>query len=67
LETLGLGILGKAALWRTLALLAENDARLTDLDFQELIARAEAQHAQVEEGRLLVARTAFSRGSGAQT
>jgi hypothetical protein len=61
LETLALGILGKRALWRALALLAETDERLRDLDFHELIARAEAQHAKVEENRLFVARTAFAR------
>jgi hypothetical protein len=60
LETLALGILGKLALWRALALLAENDERLSGLDFRKLIARAEAQHEKIEESRLLVARTAFS-------
>jgi hypothetical protein len=61
LETLALGILGKLALWRALAILAEKDDRLRDLDFRELIARAEAQHAKIEENRLLVARTALAR------
>jgi hypothetical protein len=52
LETLALGILGKLALWRALATLAEKDDRLRDLDFRELIARAEAQHAMIEGNRV---------------
>jgi hypothetical protein len=64
IETLALGILGKLALWRALAILAEKDDRLRDVDFRELIARAEAQYATVEENRLLLARTALAPQSG---
>jgi len=59
LETLSLGILGKRALWRALLAIADADGRIGDVDPERLIARAEAQHAQVEEMRLQVARTAL--------
>lgn len=61
LEALALGILGKLALWRALAVTAAVDARLGGMDFDPLAARAQAQHAQVEERRLEAARTALSR------
>lgn len=56
LETMGLGIQGKIALWRTLALIAPEDERLRETDFERLIARAESQFARLEERRLDVAR-----------
>jgi hypothetical protein len=59
LEALGLGILGKRALWRALAAVAEGDGRLRGVDFHHLAARAHAQHAQVEERRLEAAPTAL--------
>lgn len=55
LESLALGILGKLALWRVLAVVACNDDRLRGVDFQMLIARAQQQHSQVEESRLALA------------
>ncbi len=60
LETLALGILGKLALWRALKVIAESDDRVSGVDLEQLIARAQAQHARVEENRLLVARSTFS-------
>jgi hypothetical protein len=57
LEALALGILGKLALWRALATIV--DVRMRGVDFDQLGARAQAQHAQVEELRLQAARTAF--------
>jgi hypothetical protein len=57
LEVLALGILGKLALWRALAVIAAADTRLRGVDFDHLVARAQAQHAQVEEQRLEAART----------
>jgi hypothetical protein len=60
LEFLSLGVLGKLALWRALAVIAETDTRLYGLDFDRLSARAQEQHAQVENRRLEAARTAFS-------
>jgi hypothetical protein len=62
LETLALGILGKLALWRALTLIADIDDRLSDLNLPELIRRAEAQHAAVEEHRLLLAPAALTAG-----
>jgi hypothetical protein len=56
LEALALGILGKLALWRALAVSAAADARLRGVDFDHLAARAQAQHARVEERRLEAAR-----------
>jgi hypothetical protein len=55
LEFLTLGILGKRALWRSLALLAPHDPRLAGVDFEQLIKRAEIQHARTEEKRLAIA------------
>jgi hypothetical protein len=57
LEFLGLGIHGKSAMWRALAAAAPGDPRLRGTDYDRLIARAEAQHARVEEHRLEAART----------
>ena len=58
-ESVALGILGKLALWRTLAVLAHNDDRLRGFDFETLIARAQQQHSQVEECRLALAGQVF--------
>jgi hypothetical protein len=59
LEFLELGIHGKWALWRALAAAAPADARLQNMDFEHLAARAETQHAHVETHRLELARTVF--------
>lgn len=59
LETLALGIGGKLALWRTLATIADADARVRGMDFEQLAVRAEEQQARVEVLRLQVARAAF--------
>src|SRR4051794_6172184 len=57
LEALSLGILGKRALWR--ALEVSSPSGLHDFDFKQLVARAETQHAQVEEYRLKYAMSAL--------
>ncbi len=57
LETLALGILGKLSLWEALAVVADTEDRVRDVNFEELIARAHEQHARVEENRLRYART----------
>jgi hypothetical protein len=57
LEALALGILGKLALWRALAVIASVDVRLGGVDFDHLAAGAQAQHAQAEERRFEAART----------
>jgi hypothetical protein len=51
-----LGTFGKIALWHTLIVAAETDERLRDVDFQQLVTRAQTQHARTEENRLLLAR-----------
>jgi hypothetical protein len=62
LEFLVIGIHGKRALWRAIALVASFDSRLEGIDFTDLIARAENQHQRVEEQRLDYARSVFRRG-----
>jgi hypothetical protein len=59
LEALALGIWGKRALWRALAVLSTSDSRLQGLDLDRLITRAESQHARVEEFRLRTAPNAL--------
>jgi hypothetical protein len=59
LEFLELGIHGKWALWRALAVAAETEPRLQGTDFERLIDRAAAQQAQVEQRRIALARTIF--------
>ena len=60
LEILSLGILGKQALWRVLAQIAETDSRVGETDFKRLGERAYFQYRTVEAYRLRAARTAFS-------
>jgi len=60
LEFLALGIQGKLSLWHALQVAAVLDGRLRSLDFNTLIARAESQHARVEERRLALAPTALA-------
>jgi hypothetical protein len=59
LEFLSLGIRGKLALWSALRVAAMADARLHGVDFEQLAARAEQQHATVETRRLEFAHTVF--------
>lgn len=64
LESVALGILGKLALWHTLADIAARDSRLASVDYDRLIARAKAQHAEVEEQRLRYARLVLGTADG---
>src|ERR671917_2034944 len=48
LETVSLGIAGKAALWHALAAAAEEAPELSGLDYARLVSRAEAQRQVVE-------------------
>lgn len=41
--------------------IVESDDRVRGVDLEQLIARAQAQYARVEENRLLVARSTFPR------
>jgi hypothetical protein len=57
LEGLGLGVHGKASLWRALTLI--DDPRLEPFDFSALEQRAERQRDGLEKHRLEAARIAF--------
>jgi hypothetical protein len=52
LESLTLGVAGKACLWRALKEVASQYPPLASTDLDELIERAEAQHATLERERL---------------
>ena len=60
LEGLALGILGKLALWRALAVAGGIHA-LRGVDLGELQRRAETQHARIESRRLDRARALFAQ------
>jgi hypothetical protein len=62
LETLALGIQGKAALWRALGAVAAESPRLSSFQFSSLEARARAQYDQLEQVRLSAARAALGGG-----
>jgi hypothetical protein len=59
LEFLGLGVLGKLALWQALGAVSAQDDRLAGMDFNRLAARAREQHARVEAKRLEAAKMAL--------
>jgi hypothetical protein len=59
LELLALGVTGKLALWRSLELLAPEEARLHAEQLTELIARAERQLEEIETCRRRAASDAF--------
>lgn len=61
LEAMSLGVLGKRALWRALAVAARTDRRLAGVDFEALAASAERQHALLEDERLRAAAIALAR------
>ena len=67
LEFLVIGIHGKRALWRALAAVAPFDSRVQGIDFAELIHRAEDQHQEVEEQRLICAQSVFRVATMATT
>jgi hypothetical protein len=60
LEALALGIQGKLALWEAMTAIANGDVRLAGVDFNQLIERAQLQHAVAEDLRLQAAREAFA-------
>jgi hypothetical protein len=59
LETLGLGIQGKLALWRALAATGDRLPQIANLDFASLQRRAAQQYDRVEAQRIQVARVAL--------
>jgi hypothetical protein len=60
LEVLALGVEGKRALWRALARVAADDARLAGVDLAALGRRADAQRRLLDGERLRAAELAFS-------
>lgn len=52
LEFLALGVLGKKQLWRALRELPKSHFEMNSINFDELIARADAQYALIETRRL---------------
>ena len=52
LETLALGVEGKASLWRTLRAVSGEYPELASVDLTGLIHRAEAQRSTLEDERL---------------
>jgi hypothetical protein len=65
LEFLIMGIEGKKQLWATLSDLAALSSRLPDVDFAQLIARAEAQRGALEPYRERFGRKAFASSHAA--
>lgn len=55
LETLYLGVEGKACLWRALRILAPHYDALADTNFDTLIKRAESQKSRLEQERIAAA------------
>jgi len=59
LESMLMGIEGKAALWRTLKELAKTEPRLDGIDLDELVSRAGRQQTDVERHRVALLSSAF--------
>jgi hypothetical protein len=59
LEMLSLGITGKRSLWKALQVVAKEDIRLREYDFETLLQRAEDQFQTVERERLRLAPQVF--------
>jgi hypothetical protein len=69
LEGLALGVTGKLALWKALRLVAETQTVLDADELDRLVERAEQQQRELEEHRLVAARTALGAeptGAGAE-
>jgi len=59
IETLALGVEGKASLWRALQRVADRSPSLQATDLDALLARAEDQRAQLERERIAAAARAL--------
>ncbi len=59
LERLALGVLRKASLWGTLQRLAGCEPRLGHIPYERLLARANAQHNEIERRRVALAAPAL--------
>lgn len=62
LESLTLGVEGKASLWKALKEVAGDHLPLAEIDLDGLIDRATEQHAALERERLSAARHVLGRG-----
>jgi hypothetical protein len=60
LETLTLGVEGKASLWRALIAVADRYEQLRATDLQTLLARAESQHDTLEGERVAAAKRSLN-------
>jgi hypothetical protein len=60
LESLALGVQGKAALWRALREVRDQHPALAGVDLDELLARADRQYETLERERLAAGRRALS-------
>jgi hypothetical protein len=65
-ETIGLGILGKRALWEALQVRQRTDTRVAGLDYSLLIARAEQQFQKANQHRLEMVDVALSPQNGSR-
>ena len=63
LEVLALGVTGKGAMWRALARICADDARLTGVDLEALVRRADRQRGLIERERLRAAEIALGAPS----
>jgi hypothetical protein len=63
LESLALGVQGKASLWRALKEVADQYPPLQSTNLDDLIGRAEAQYATIERERLAAGRRALGSQS----
>ncbi|MFE2867299.1 MULTISPECIES: hypothetical protein [unclassified Embleya] len=61
LETMRMGVEGKAMCWRSLRAVADGDRRLSAQELDELLVRAEAQSDRLEDTRTRIAEATFSR------
>ncbi|MDI2128297.1 hypothetical protein [Yinghuangia seranimata] len=64
LETMRMGVEGKASMWRGLRALADDDHRLSAEELGELVERAEAQSKRLEEIRVGIMGATFGPGGG---
>ncbi len=62
LEALYLGINGKRSLWKLLDAVLSDDPRLSGVDLDDLLKRAESQLERVDRMRLEMASAAFREG-----
>ncbi len=60
LETLSIGVEGKACMWKALKTVADGYPALGELDIDALIARAEDQRSRIEDKRLEIAPDALA-------